>query len=108
MEQVKIGSGCPKLPLQEDGTMTPCQKWACMFWRPVQVDMIHPQTGDKIAQNEWDCVIALQFIGTLDVARKTNQIGAAVESLRNAVIKKQAQLAVPQIVDENYIGRSKL
>lgn len=82
----QIGGKCPF-------TRRQCMEWECRLWRPIQVTMPHPQKeGETIQETEWDCVIALQFVAQLDIARKTNQTGAATESLRNGIFDRMDQV----------------
>ncbi len=87
------------MPLQVDGEMTSCKQLACTLWRPIKVTMPHPQIeGKTITEDEWDCVMALQLIATMDMSRKLNQTGAAVEGVRNALLKLTPRVPVQQDV----------
>jgi len=79
----------PKCPLFKK----PCLKHGCTWW--VQLDFAieagHPNTGEKISK--WDCAINWNVITNIEAGKQTAQVGAAVESLRNEMVKRQNALA---------------
>jgi hypothetical protein len=63
----------------------PCIEHDCMMY--VHIAMTDPQTGrDK---DEWTCCIPLTAILQVEGARQTRGVQAAVENLRNEVVKRQ-------------------
>ena len=61
----------------------------CCRW--VQVQGMDPQTGEKFSRS--DCVDNWGPMLAIEQGRKLNEIGAAVESLRNETTKAHAQAA---------------
>lgn len=50
---------------------------------------MNPNTGEDL--DEWDCAVAWMPMMAIEVAQKSNQTGAAVESFRNEVVKANEQ-----------------
>lgn len=67
----------------------PCKGTECAWF--VHLRGENPQTGEAI--DEAACAIGWMPILLIENAQKSNQTGAAVESLRNAVIKGQKKAA---------------
>jgi hypothetical protein len=73
----------------------------CPMWRKAMVKVCHtcpwwqmvrgknPNTGEEI--DDWRCAVGLMPLGLLEVAHKTNQMGAAIESARNEAVKAHQQ-----------------
>jgi len=49
----------------------------------------NPNTGDSV--DEWGCAISWMPVMAAEIAQKSNQAGAAVESFRNEVVKANQQ-----------------
>jgi hypothetical protein len=64
-----------------------CIEHECMMYTHVQ--MTNPQTG--LAKDEWTCSLVLLPLMQVESARCTRGVQAAVESMRNEVIKRQDQ-----------------
>ena len=56
-----------------------CLEHKCVFYQ--QLFGQHPQTGERIA--EWDCAHRWQNLLLIELAGKTDQVGASVQTLRN-------------------------
>ena len=92
-ESIEIGKGCPYGGRTIKGNLHPCVKHDCFHYRPIQTTMPDPQReGETIQSEQWDCVHVLNFIVNMDTGRKTNQVGAAVESFRNNMDKTAAMM----------------
>ena len=57
----------------------PCLEHGCKFY--IHVLGQHPQTGAQM--DSWDCAISFVPILLINLGKVTNEVGAAVESLRN-------------------------
>ena len=62
----------------------PCKKHGCELY--VQILGTNPQTGKDVS--EWGCSFALTPLLTIEVAQQARQTAAAVESMRNEIIKR--------------------
>lgn len=47
---------------------------------------MHPQTGERI--NKWDCAIVWMPMLTIENTQKANEVGAAIESFRNEMVRQ--------------------
>ena len=54
-----------------------------------QMRGINPNTGEPV--DEWGCAVTWMPIMAVEIAQKSNQTGAAVESFRNEVVKGNQQ-----------------
>jgi len=66
----------------------PCLENGCTFW--THVSGTHPQTGARLDQ--FDCSIKWLPMLLVENARSTRGAQAAVESMRNEVVKRQDAL----------------
>jgi hypothetical protein len=80
MAQIKSGDFCPLI--KKD-----CVGLKCAWY--TQVRGVNPNTGKEI--DEWNCAVTWMPIMSLEIAQKSNQTGAAVESFRNEVVKANQQ-----------------
>jgi len=60
-----------------------CIESKCSWY--IQIRGNDPNTGNPV--DKWDCAVAWAPTLFLEIAQKTNQAGAAVESFRNEVVK---------------------
>lgn len=70
-----------------------CQKWA-------NLRGTHPQTGAPV--DFWGCTDALSYLVSADFGKQLNELGAAVESLRNenTRIANQQSIQMAEILAE--------
>lgn len=61
------------------------RKGKCPHW--IHVQGAHPQSGETV--DMWDCSHRWLPILVIDLIRRTNSQGAAVESLRNELVKRE-------------------
>lgn len=73
-----------------------CKQLDCAWF--VQLRGTHPQTGADI--DEYGCAVSWLPILLIEGAKETRQIGAAVESFRNEMVKSNAFLAagIPRLL----------
>lgn len=71
----KKGDFCPLI--KKD-----CVEHKCAWY--TQIAGTNPQTGQPV--DEWGCAVAWMPIMAIEIAQKSNQTGAAVESFRNEVV----------------------
>lgn len=76
MAKLKPGDFCPLI--KKD-----CIGLKCAWY--TQMRGSNPNTGEPV--DEWSCAITWMPILAVEVAQKSNQTGAAVESFRNEVVK---------------------
>ncbi len=50
---------------------------------------VNPNTGEPV--DEWGCAVTWMPVMAVEIAQKSNQTGAAVESFRNEVVKANQQ-----------------
>jgi hypothetical protein len=50
---------------------------------------MNPNTGEEL--DEWGCAVTWMPVLAVEIAQKSNQTGAAVESFRNEVVKENQQ-----------------
>jgi hypothetical protein len=79
----KPGDACPFM-LGE-----PCIEHKCKLYR--QILGTNPQTGQEI--DEWDCVMALGLIASLELNKQTLGVHAAINSFRNEVVEQNNSFA---------------
>lgn len=60
----------------------PCQGHDCIHYEWIELE--HPQTGEVI--KDWGCVFTHIALTGKDHARRTHELGAAIESFRNEVV----------------------
>lgn len=65
-----------------------CRQLDCAWF--IQLRGQNPNTGADV--DEWGCAIAWQPILSIEVAQQQRQTGAAVESLRNEMVRSSHQL----------------
>ena len=70
----------PNCPLDN---FNPCRQLECAWFMKIQGT--NPQTGSEI--DEWGCAVTWMPIMAIEIAQKSNQTGAAVESFRNEVVR---------------------
>jgi hypothetical protein len=80
MAKMKPGDFCPLI--KKD-----CVGLKCSWY--TQMRGTNPNTGEPV--DEWACAIAWMPIMAVEIAQKSNQTGAAVESFRNEVVKGNQQ-----------------
>ena len=76
MAKIKPGDFCPLI--KKD-----CIGLKCAWY--TQVRGLNPNTGEEI--DEWNCAVNWMPIMAIEIAQKSNQTGAAVESFRNEVVR---------------------
>ena len=76
MATIEPGKYCPLIKKDCIGTK-------CAWY--TQVRGINPNTGHHL--DEWRCAVSWMPILSIEVAQKSNQTGAAIESFRNEVVK---------------------
>jgi len=77
---LKPGNFCPLI--KKD-----CIGIKCSWY--TQLRGSNPNTGEHI--DEWGCAVSWMPVLAVEVAQKSNQTGAAVESFRNEVVKANDQ-----------------
>jgi hypothetical protein len=80
MTKMKPGNFCPLI--KKD-----CVGIKCSWY--TQMRGTNPNTGEPV--DEWSCAIAWMPVMAVEIAQKSNQTGAAVESFRNEVVKGNQQ-----------------
>ena len=80
MTKMKPGNFCPLI--KKD-----CIGIKCSWY--TQMRGTNPNTGEPV--DEWSCAIAWMPVMAVEIAQKSNQTGAAVESFRNEVVKGNQQ-----------------
>jgi len=80
MAKVKPGNFCPLI--KKD-----CIGLKCAWY--TQMRGTNPNTGEPV--DEWGCAVTWMPVLAVEVAQKSNQTGAAVESFRNEVVKANHQ-----------------
>ena len=80
MAKPKLGEFCPLI--KKD-----CVGVRCAWY--IQMAGTNPNTGQPV--DEWKCAISWMPIMAVEIAQKSNQTGAAVESFRNEVVKANQQ-----------------
>lgn len=76
MGKMKPGDFCPLI--KKD-----CIGLRCSWY--TQMRGTNPNTGEPV--DEWGCAVTWMPIMATEIAQKSNQTGAAVESFRNEVVK---------------------
>ena len=74
--QLKSGDFCPLIGSE-------CVNLKCKWF--TQIRGTNPNTGEPV--DEWGCAVTWMPVLAVEVAQKSNQTGAAVESFRNEVVK---------------------
>lgn len=94
MAKMKPGDFCPLI--KKD-----CIGLKCAWY--TQLRGINPNTGEPI--DEWNCAITWMPIMAVEIAQKSNQTGAAVESFRNEVVRgnQQAQELYAKALEQTII-----
>jgi hypothetical protein len=77
---MKKGTFCPLIKKE-------CIENKCAWF--TQIRGVNPNTGQEV--DDWACAVKWMPILTIEVAQKSNQTGAAVESFRNEVVKANQQ-----------------
>ena len=80
MAKLKPGDFCPLI--KKD-----CIGLKCAWY--TQMRGTNPNTGEPV--DEWGCAVTWMPVLAVEVAQKSNQTGAAVESFRNEVVKANHQ-----------------
>ena len=80
MAKLKPGDFCPLI--KKD-----CIGLKCAWY--TQMRGTNPNTGEPV--DEWGCAVTWMPVLAVEVAQKSNQTGAAVESFRNEVVKANQQ-----------------
>jgi hypothetical protein len=80
MAKIKQGNYCPLI--KKD-----CIGLKCAWF--TQMRGTNPNTGDPV--DEWGCAITWMPFMAVEIAQKSNQTGAAVESFRNEVVTANQQ-----------------
>ena len=76
MAKIKPGDFCPLI--KKD-----CIGLKCAWF--TQLRGMNPNTGEEL--DEWGCAVTWMPVLAVEIAQKSNQTGAAVESFRNEVIR---------------------
>ena len=77
---MKKGTYCPLI--KKD-----CIENKCAWY--TQIRGVNPNTGQEV--DDWECAVKWMPMLIIEVAQKSNQTGAAVESFRNEVVKGNQQ-----------------
>ena len=77
---MKKGEFCPLI--QKKCVENKCAWYTC-------VRGTNPNTGEEI--DDWRCAVSWMPMMTVEIAQKSNQTGAAVESFRNEVVEANHQ-----------------
>ena len=77
---MKKGTYCPLI--KKD-----CIENKCAWY--TQIRGVNPNTGQEV--DDWECAVKWMPMLIIEVAQKSNQTGAAVESFRNEVVKVNQQ-----------------
>lgn len=80
MAKIKPGDFCPLI--KKD-----CIGIKCSWY--TQMRGTNPNTGEPV--DEWGCAVTWMPFMAIEIAQKSNQTGAAVESFRNEVVKGNQQ-----------------
>jgi hypothetical protein len=80
MAKLKPGNFCPLI--KKD-----CIGLKCAWY--TQIRGTNPNTGESV--DEWGCAVTWMPVLAVEVAQKSNQTGAAVESFRNEVVRTNQQ-----------------
>ena len=80
MTKLKQGNYCPLI--KKD-----CIGLKCAWF--TQMRGTNPNTGEPV--DEWGCAVTWMPIMAVEIAQKSNQTGAAVESFRNEVVRANQQ-----------------
>lgn len=80
MAKIKPGNFCPLI--KKD-----CVGIKCAWY--TQMRGTNPNTGEPV--DEWGCAVSWMPFMAVEIAQKSNQTGAAVESFRNEVVKANHQ-----------------
>jgi hypothetical protein len=80
MTKMKPGNFCPLI--KKD-----CVGIKCSWY--TQMRGTNPNTGEPV--DEWGCAVTWMPVMAVEIAQKSNQTGAAVESFRNEVVKGNQQ-----------------
>lgn len=76
-----------------------CKTHKCVMY--TQIQGTDPQTGAPV--DEWGCAIAWMPTLTIEVAQKVNQSAAAVDNLKNEVVKQDRQNRMMRIKDQDQV-----
>jgi len=76
MAKIKQGNFCPLI--KKD-----CVGLKCAWY--TQIRGTNPNTGEPV--DEWGCAVTWMPFMAVEIAQKSNQTGAAVESFRNEVVR---------------------
>lgn len=76
---------------------SPCRQLDCAWF--IQLRGQNPNTGEEV--DEWGCAIAWQPILAIENSQQQRQTGAAVESLRNEIVK--AKQPSPRIAQGHVV-----
>jgi len=77
---MKKGEFCPLIQKK-------CVEHKCAWYTCVRGT--NPNTGEEI--DDWRCAVSWMPMMTVEIAQKSNQTGAAVESFRNEVVEANHQ-----------------
>ena len=80
----------------------PCKQHECRLY--VQLIGTNANTGQPV--NQWDCTFAWWPIMQVETTQQVGQMGAAIESLRNEMVKmheQSMQLSMFDLADKNGI-----
>jgi len=76
----------------KDGEFCPLIKKKCVGHKCAWYTLVrgtNPNTGQEI--DEWKCAVSWMPMMAVEIAQKSNQTGAAVESFRNEVVEANHQ-----------------
>lgn len=80
MTKIKPGTYCPLIKKN-------CIELKCAWY--TQMRGTNPNTGEPV--DEWGCAVTWMPVMAVEIAQKSNQTGAAVESFRNEVVNANHQ-----------------
>ncbi|KKL18112.1 hypothetical protein LCGC14_2478770 [marine sediment metagenome] len=66
----------------------PCHEHSCEFY--IHLTGTHPQTGNPL--DHWGCAISWLPILQIETSQRVNQMGAAIESFRNEMVRQNDEL----------------
>lgn len=79
-----------------------CMEHKCMLY--THITMKDPQSG--MDKDEWTCSLVLIPIMMLENARQTRGVQSATESMRNEIVKRMDNHALPAPASTGYITMS--
>lgn len=88
--KLEVKDNCPL------NNFEPCKKFDCAWF--IEIRGANPQTGIE-EPSSWGCAVAMMPLIGIEQAQQSRQMGAAVESFRNEVVKDNNELI--QLMQKN-------